>query len=215
MNPALFSNTLGSISIHPLCRKLIETPDFQRLKDIKQLDQLNLMFDNATHTRQECKPVFRSRFEHCIGTSYLCGKYYDELIKHSKRVNNMNDEEIEKYRLCVVVAGLLHDIGHCVLGHSYPKYVKNCTKLEPTEHETMGILIIKRLLKRNDIWNAFCENGLNEEADANENNPLSYIDYIYMMIAGKKKLLPKEMDSLWDAVPNNRKWLLLIVSNEK
>ena len=79
----------------------------------------------------------------------------------------------------------------------------------------MGILIIKRLLKRNDIWNAFCENGLNEEADANENNPLSYIDYIYMMIAGKKKLLPKEMDSLWGAVPNNRKWLLQIVSNDK
>ena len=145
----------------------------------------------------------------------MCGKYYDELIKHSKRVINMNDEEIEKYRLCVVVAGLLHDIGHCVLGHSYPKYVKNCTKLEPTEHETKGILIIKRLLKRNDIWNAFCENGLNKYADANENHHLLYIDYIYMMIAGKKNLLPKEMDSLWDAVPNNRKWLLLIVSNEK
>ena len=128
---------------------------------------------------------------------------------------NMNEEEKKKYRMCVVVAGLLHDIGHCVLGHSYPKYVKNCTKLEPTEHETMGILIIKRLLKRNDIWNAFCENGLDEEADANENHHLSYIKYIYMMIAGKKKLLPKEMESLWDAVPNNRKWLLQIVSNDK
>ena len=127
----------------------------------------------------------------------------------------MSDEENEKYRMCVVVAGLLHDIGHCVLGHSYPKYVKNCTKLEPTEHETMGILIIKRLLKREDIWNAFCENGLDEEADAKKNHRLSYIDYIYMMIAGKKKLLPKEMKSLWDAVPNNRKWLLQIVSNDK
>ena len=127
----------------------------------------------------------------------------------------MNEEKKKKYRLCVVVAGLLHDIGHCVFGHSYPKYVRKCTKLEPTEHETMGILIIKRLLKRNDIWNAFFENGLNEDADANENHHLSYINYIYMMIAGKKKLLPKEMDSLWGAVPNNRKWLLLIVSNDK
>ena len=39
------------IAINPLCRILIDTPEFQRLKDIKQLDQLNLMFDNATHTR--------------------------------------------------------------------------------------------------------------------------------------------------------------------
>ena len=51
----------------------------------------------------------------------------------------MSDEEIKKYRLCVVVAGLLHDIGHCVLGHSYPRYAKNRGVTEITEHETMGI----------------------------------------------------------------------------
>ena len=166
MNPALFSNTLGSINIHPLCRKLIETPEFQRLKDIKQLDQLNLMFDNATHTRQECKPELSSRYEHCIGTSYLCGWYFDELIKHSKPEINMNGEE-KKYRLCVIVAGLLHDIGHCVLGHSYPQYAKMFTTSKITEHETMGITIFRRLVERDEIIDAFRQQGLDATASYN------------------------------------------------
>ena len=48
---SLNNNPPEGIEIHPLCRKLIETPEFQRLKDIKQLDQLNLMFEKADHTR--------------------------------------------------------------------------------------------------------------------------------------------------------------------
>ena len=127
----------------------------------------------------------------------------------------MNEEEVRKYRLCIVVAGLLHDIGHCVLGHSYPTYVKNCTNQEPLEHETMGILIFKRLLKKGDILNVFQSMGLDAEASAKDDCHLSYIDYICMMIAGKKKLLPKEMEGKWDAIPNDKKWLFQIVSNEK
>ena len=94
----------------------------------------------------------------------MCGWYYDELIKHSKQAINMSEEEIEKYRMCVVVAGLLHDIGHCVLGHSYPQYVKLFRNSRITEHETMGIEIFRRLLQRDEIKNAFLEKGLDDTA---------------------------------------------------
>ncbi|KAM7454162.1 hypothetical protein BLSTO_05082 [Blastocystis sp. subtype 1] len=127
----------------------------------------------------------------------------------------MNEEEIRQYRRCVVIAGLLHDIGHCVLGHSYPTYVKNCTKKEPIEHETMGILIFQRLLEREDISRVVHSRKLDAEASAKDGCHLSFIDYICMMIAGKKKLLPKEMEGKWDAIPNDKKWLLQIVSNER
>ena len=50
-NDLLKNNPPERIEINPLCRKLIDTPEFQRLKDIKQLDQLNLMFEKAKHTR--------------------------------------------------------------------------------------------------------------------------------------------------------------------
>ena len=108
-----------------------------------------------------------SRYEHCIGTSILCGWFFDELVTHSKRVINMNDEEIEKYRMCVVVAGLLHDIGHCVLGHSYPQYVKMFRNSRITEHETMGIEIFRRLLQHEEINDAFRQQGLDATASYN------------------------------------------------
>ena len=79
----------------------------------------------------------------------------------------------------------------------------------------MGILIFKSLLQREEINRAFCNEGLFEDADAKENHQLSYIDYICMMIAGKKKLLPQSDQGKWDAVPDNRRWLLQIVSNER
>ena len=79
----------------------------------------------------------------------------------------MNDEEIEKYRMCVVVAGLLHDIGHCVLGHSYPQYVKMFRNSKITEHETMGIEIFRRLLQHEEINDAFRQQGLDATASYN------------------------------------------------
>ncbi|KAK8830462.1 hypothetical protein WA577_000458 [Blastocystis sp. JDR] len=191
----LNNNPPERIAINPLCRILIDTPEFQRLKDIKQLDQLNLMFEKAKHTR----------YEHCIGTSILCGWFFDELVTHSKRVINMNDEEIEKYRMCVVVAGLLHDIGHCVLGHSYPQYVKMFRNSKITEHETMGIEIFRRLLQHEEIKIAFHGQGL----DA------TYQDCICMMIAGKEKYLTDDLKEKWNGIPPNKKWLFQIVSNER
>ena len=50
-NDLLKNNPPERLAINPLCRILIDTPEFQRLKDIKQLDQLNLMFEKAEHTR--------------------------------------------------------------------------------------------------------------------------------------------------------------------
>lgn len=50
--------------------KVIDTPEFQRLREIKQLGALYFVFPSAVHTR----------FEHCIGTAYLCQKYMDKLI---------------------------------------------------------------------------------------------------------------------------------------
>ena len=79
----------------------------------------------------------------------------------------------------------------------------------------MGILIFKRLLEREDISRVFHSRKLIAEASARDGCHLSFIDYICMMIAGKKKLLPKEMEGKWDAIPNDKKWLFQIVSNER
>ena len=50
--------------------RFIDTPHFQRLRNIKQLGCLNWVFPGAGH----------SRFEHCLGTGHLARKYIEILI---------------------------------------------------------------------------------------------------------------------------------------
>ena len=55
----------GNINIDSLAKKIIDTNEFQRLRNIKQLGCCNYVFPSATHTR----------FEHSLGVYHLACKY--------------------------------------------------------------------------------------------------------------------------------------------
>lgn len=81
--------------------RLINTPEFQRLRRIKQQGFSYLTFHGAES----------SRFTHSIGVFYITRRVLDNLeIKHPKF--------IEKYKTSILLAGLLHDIGHGPFSHS-------------------------------------------------------------------------------------------------
>ena len=61
----------GNINIDPLAKKIIDTNEFQRLRNIKQLGCCNFVFPSAVHTR----------FEHSIGVYHLANKFIDILNK--------------------------------------------------------------------------------------------------------------------------------------
>ena len=59
----------NQIEIEPVCRAVLDTPQFQRLKGLKQLGCCHYVFPGATHTR----------FEHSIGVAHLAGVVVDHL----------------------------------------------------------------------------------------------------------------------------------------
>ncbi len=88
------------ISLSPLEMKIVETPEFQRLRFVKQLGLVFLVFPGANHTR----------FEHSLGTKYVA-----ELILN--RVTEEKEIDSEETEL-VKVAALLHDAAHPPFSHT-------------------------------------------------------------------------------------------------
>jgi HD superfamily phosphohydrolase len=78
---------------------LIDTPEFQRLRRIRQLGLAYFAYQSAEH----------SRFTHSLGAAHLATRILDKLAASYKIV----DED----RTAVRVAALLHDIGHGAFSH--------------------------------------------------------------------------------------------------
>ena len=62
-------NIHDSIRISSMALKIINTPEFQRMREIKQLGLCHHIYPAATHTR----------FEHSIGVYHLAGKMVEKI----------------------------------------------------------------------------------------------------------------------------------------
>ncbi|HVY53117.1 MAG TPA: HD domain-containing protein [Gammaproteobacteria bacterium] len=78
-------------------KPFINSPHFQRLRHIKQLGMGDFIFPGAVH----------SRFNHCLGCSYVGSQIAHKI--------GLADEE----RQLVMIACLLHDIGHGPFSHTF------------------------------------------------------------------------------------------------
>lgn len=94
----------GYINLSPLAIKIINTPEFQRLREIKQLGTTYLVFPSATHTR----------FEHSLGVYHLCNEMLEKIKKKQPQLA-LSKKLIE----LIKIAGLVHDLGHGPFSHLY------------------------------------------------------------------------------------------------
>ena len=133
----------GSIRVNPMALKIINTPEFQRMRDIKQLALCYHVYPAATHTR----------FEHSIGVYHLVGRMLDK-IKYEYPDKTYDIPELgttilsDKIIECIKIAGLCHDIGHGPFSHVFDSILLRDSKHPNKEHETRSCLITEILCKR-------------------------------------------------------------------
>nr|XP_020516712.1 deoxynucleoside triphosphate triphosphohydrolase SAMHD1-like isoform X2 [Labrus bergylta] len=185
----------GSIELHPLLIKIIDTPQFQRLRFIKQLGGVYFVYPGASH----------NRFEHSIGVGYLAGKLAEALRSRQPELN-ITDRDV----LCVQIAGLCHDLGHGPFSHLYdgmflPKALEKKRKLKKWKHERGSRLMLDHLVEQNNFKPTMKKYGLKPEED---------ITFIKEMIAGPLQE-SKEQEWPYKGRPKEKSFLYEIVSNKK
>jgi len=107
---------------------VIDTRTFQRLRRISQLGLTSYIFPGATH----------SRFSHSLGAAYLARSV---LLHLRERAEEKNRKEIDEHFNDVIIAALLHDVGHGPFSHSFEHVLKKAYKWAP-EHEDWAHTLI-------------------------------------------------------------------------
>lgn len=97
--------------IDKLAWDLISTPEFQRLRRVKQLGVSEYTFPGATH----------NRFSHSIGVFHLARR----LMNIVKRTLKDDHKEVDDYKSRVaLIAALVHDLGHGPFSHAFEQVEK-------------------------------------------------------------------------------------------
>ncbi|MBI2925546.1 MAG: HD domain-containing protein [Verrucomicrobia bacterium] len=99
----------GLIRIEPedeVLLRLIDTPEFQRLRRIRQLGVSSFTYPGAEH----------SRFTHSLGVLNFAQRILHAL-SHRYRKDSAATDLLNKYGLTVKAAALLHDVGHSPFSH--------------------------------------------------------------------------------------------------
>lgn len=90
------------ITVSGVAESLLDTPPVQRLRRIKQLGTVELVYPSANHTR----------FEHSLGVYHLATRALEQL----------GISGIQADRICA--AALLHDIGHSPCSHNIEQIIE-------------------------------------------------------------------------------------------
>lgn len=137
--------------------QIIDTPQFQRLRELHQLGNCRHLFPGATNTR----------FEHSLGVSHLAMRMLKQIQANHLETGPQIDCTPADV-LCVGIAGLCHDLGHGPLSHMFEHFVNICRKSKgeiETKgkwcHEDASVQMLRYLIEVNNL--DFEQYGLSPE----------------------------------------------------
>ena len=129
---AIKDSVHGHVRLDAVAAELIDTPAFQRLRHIKQLSTVRLVYPSANHTR----------FEHSLGVYHLARQAVEGLRLDSDTAAHVR------------AAAMLHDAGHGPYGHQTEGIIRRRTG---RDHDDIGWLLtdpdreVTRVLERNGL----------------------------------------------------------------
>ena len=122
----------GHVRLDPVAAELVDTPVVQRLRHVKQLSTVRLVYPSANHTR----------FEHSLGVYHLARRALAGL--------GVDGDTAAHVR----AAALLHDVGHGPYGHQTEGIIRRRTG---RDHDDVGWLLtdadheVPHVLDRNGL----------------------------------------------------------------
>ncbi|KAI0706868.1 hypothetical protein C8T65DRAFT_740425 [Cerioporus squamosus] len=121
----------------PTVCAIIDTPQFQRLRNIKQLGTSYYVWPGASH----------NRFEHCLGVAYLAQTLAMHL-KESQPSLGITQRDVQ----CVTIAGLCHDLGHGPWSHVWDSmFIPAILPDKKWCHEDASRMMFDALLEENGL----------------------------------------------------------------
>lgn len=181
----------GHIELHPLLIRIIDTPQFQRLRYVKQLGGTYYVFPGASH----------NRFEHSLGVGYLAGCLVRALSEKQPELMIS-----ERDSLCVQIAGLCHDLGHGPFSHMFDgRFIPLARQGLKWKHEQGSVDMFEHLVNSNGLRTVMEQYGLVPEED---------ICFIKELIAGPPES-PTEDVWAYKGRPIEKSFLYEIVANKR
>jgi deoxynucleoside triphosphate triphosphohydrolase SAMHD1 len=192
----------GTIQFSRFASEVIDTVEFQRLRNMRQLGLASFVFPNAMHTR----------FEHSLGTYFQCKELTkrladvtpeSEMSEYLKAIPELNEYidknyknkkcEFDKYiQELVNIAALCHDLGHGPFSHLFDDIFINDSELKEHEnarHEKRSQLLIEMIIKKSAYLSVRISNDHIKLIQNIVDPPKNAVGFIYQIVSNNSNSL--------------------------
>ncbi|MCL4552879.1 MAG: HD domain-containing protein [Candidatus Marsarchaeota archaeon] len=141
----------GFIVLNDWEREIVDHWLFQRLRRIRQLGWTDMVYPGASHTR----------FEHSLGVMHNATRMYKRIVnarsEFLESVFSYNKSGLDRDKVLVRIAALLHDVGHAPFSHAAEELMlENPNTGRRYKHEDYSSAAIVRFMGdviENHPWN--------------------------------------------------------------